>query len=292
MAQPGIESDQPQGYYNADRTGPAVYVLRREDKPGSYLLQEQIWYVSADGRAWVVPATKDTSFSTNLASIPRLATWLVPKDGSHTPAALIHDAMTLVKGETPPYAPADPPVTREEADKLFREGMQFLEVYFLRRWLMWAAVMVPTLFQRGGFHWLRRALLVLLAVFVVIGVFGIPDILDIPGAITLWNDGPTLSWHLHWVDEGSLFAEIRSFLTVTAAASVGYAVLWLNRWKFGLILGLGLSLLSFAMLVPAIAFGLYYLLEQVVAFFLIVRGTQGPAPVRSAEWVQSLAKRV
>lgn len=50
-----------QGYYDADLRGPALYVLERArdeqgaDMAGSYLLKEQISYVSRDGRHWTVP---------------------------------------------------------------------------------------------------------------------------------------------------------------------------------------------------------------------------------------------
>jgi hypothetical protein len=38
------------------------------------------------------PTHTDT-FRTDLASIPFFATWLVPRDGKHTPAALLHDSL-------------------------------------------------------------------------------------------------------------------------------------------------------------------------------------------------------
>jgi hypothetical protein len=328
----GMPTDAPQGYYDGTTDDPAVYVLERvrypdgRDKPGCYLLKRQIRYVSADGRAWVVPAEPDDEFVTDLASIPALAAWLVPKDGTHTPAALIHDAMVLGRDELPAYAPADPEVPRDEADRLFLEGMELLGVRFLRRWLMWAAVSIPTLCEPawrrlpdgrreaiGWQHWPRRALVALLALFAVAGVLGVPDVIDLPGSITVWSwlplvGGKVVSWQLHWVDEASLPREVLSLLTVVVAGSLAYAVLWWRRWRFGLAAGLGLGVLAFPMLVPAIAFAGYRVLEEVLAFVLIVkrrraakrrprltpeqRGPQGEPRVRSALWVDRLAKRV
>src|SRR5918996_238708 len=125
----------PQGFYDATGTGPAKYVLERVPGETAYLLKEQIRYVDGDGASYTVPSPAGKPFETDLTSIPMLAAWLVPKDGTHTPAALVHDAMI---GER--RYEGDRDVTEEEADDMFRRGMQHLGVRFIRRWLMWGAV--------------------------------------------------------------------------------------------------------------------------------------------------------
>jgi hypothetical protein len=297
----------PQGYYDATLTQQAVYVLERardeqgRDKAGRYLLLRQVAYVSKDGRRWTVPAEQGQRFETDLASVPSLAAWLVPRDGSHTPAALIHDAMVLGDDEIPCYDPADPVVAREEADRLFREGMQHLGVRFLRRWLMWTAVSIPTFAGRHGHYWVRRLMLAPLVVFAVIGLFGVPDVVDLPGAVTVpdWVPGAggrEIGWQLYGVTESpSFLAELGRFLAIAGIGSALYALVWFgSRWRFGLVAGLGLSSLTFAMAVPFVAFALYRALEEVIALFLLVRQQRGAdtGRVRSAQWVERLAHRL
>jgi hypothetical protein len=304
-AQPREESPV-QGYYDASLTGPAIYVLERakdrsgRDLAGTYLLKQRISYVSRDGHCWTVPADEGQEFCTDLASIPSFASWLVPKDGSHTPAALIHDAMVLDGDETPSYSPADPVVEREEADRLFREGMQHLGVRLLRRWLMWTAVSIPTFFSPPGHYWVRRLMLVPLGIFMIIGLFGVPDVLDVPGAITFpdWIPGlrgRILAWQLHGVDESSFLVELCRFVLIAATGSVLYALLWVgSRWRFGLISGLGLSLLTVAMVIPFVTYLIYRALEELIALVLLIRKEHGreTGRVRSAQWVETLASKL
>lgn len=94
---------------------------------------------SSPQRTFTVPAD-GTRMETDLASVPPFLTWLVPKDGRHTPAALLHDGLMP---KTPPLYQG-PPVDRVEADRIFQNAMQHLDVAFLRRWAMWAAVSLAT----------------------------------------------------------------------------------------------------------------------------------------------------
>ena len=292
-----------QGYYTADLSAPAVYMLERardehgQDKAGAYLLKQQIRYVSADGRSWTVPASPDHSLETDLASIPIFASWLVPKDGTHTPAALIHDAMVLDPGETPCYTP--PGVERDEADRLFREGLQHLGVRLIRRWLMWAAVSIPTLWTMRGARVYRRILIALLSWFCVVGLFGVLDVLDLPGAITFPSWVPlihdrVLSWQLVGVSEGPFPSETVRFLAIAAVSTAVYCVVWWERWRFALCTGLALSLVTVAMATPIVTFLMYSALEEVIGFFLQVGKKRGKVRgrVRSAQWVEKLAQRV
>ena len=78
---------------------------------------------------WTVPPR----FRTDFASVPRVVTWLIPRYGRYTKAAIIHDYLCDVavpRGE----------ISRADADGVFRRALRELGVAFLRRWLMWAAV--------------------------------------------------------------------------------------------------------------------------------------------------------
>lgn len=82
-------------------------------------------YIRHDGEAITVP----TGFVTDLASIPRIFHSLIPVNGPHSPAAIIHDWLY----ETQTFL-------RKEADEIFLEAMRDLGVSWLRRSLMYSAV--------------------------------------------------------------------------------------------------------------------------------------------------------
>jgi hypothetical protein len=73
--------------------------------------------------------TVPDGFVTDFASVPRLVTWLLPRYGDYTRAAILHDYL-WDRGE----------VTTKDADGLFRRSMRELGVSIPRRWMMWAAV--------------------------------------------------------------------------------------------------------------------------------------------------------
>jgi len=77
---------------------------------------------------FVVPA----GFATDFASVPKIVSWLVPRYGRYTKAAVLHD-----------YLLEDPDglgISRCDADGLFRKTLKELDVGYVRRRLMWAGV--------------------------------------------------------------------------------------------------------------------------------------------------------
>jgi Protein of unknown function (DUF1353) len=92
--------------------------------PTDWKLTEELVY---EGRAqkFTVPI----GFVTDFASVPRIFFWLIPSYGAYTKAAILHDFLchTAVVG-------------RADADGLFLRTLRELDVPFVRRWLMWAAV--------------------------------------------------------------------------------------------------------------------------------------------------------
>jgi len=99
-----------------------------------------------------VPAEGHTDF----ASVPRVFVWFLPRYGRYTRAAILHDYLWNVA------VPAGR-LSRVDADGIFRSAMRELEVPFLRRWIMWAAVRWGALAKRDGRRgWWREAPRVLL----------------------------------------------------------------------------------------------------------------------------------
>jgi len=74
---------------------------------------------------------------TDLASVPGVLTWLVPRYGRYTKSAILHDFLWRTG-----------PVSRSDADGIFRRSMRELGVPILRRWAMWAAVRAASTFKR------------------------------------------------------------------------------------------------------------------------------------------------
>ncbi len=95
-------------------------------------------YRDGDGDATItVPA----GTRTDLASIPRLLTPLLPVNDTHRAAAVLHD-----------YLYRTHVVSRRLADKIFRQAMEELGVSAWKRWAMWAGVRLG-----GWVGWRKRA---------------------------------------------------------------------------------------------------------------------------------------
>jgi hypothetical protein len=109
------------GFFDPFNTGeePGTIHLRRVLRNGreTFLIDGQIGYRDRHLGVFLVP-NPAKPFSTDLASVPQIFTWLVPKTGEHLPAALLHD------GLVPPSAGTyiGPRITRQEADRIFRSG--------------------------------------------------------------------------------------------------------------------------------------------------------------------------
>lgn len=120
----------------------------------------------------LVPASTSRPFKTDLASVPRVMTWLFPRYGQYTKAAVLHDYLCQTVGrETIAVYPTQSDdgaeddgadddsggggesvapqlievADRSDADEIFRLVMTELDVPWARRWLMWSAVSWATL---------------------------------------------------------------------------------------------------------------------------------------------------
>jgi hypothetical protein len=228
--------NRPQGYYVPRTRKPAGFGLRKRapEAPGqplekSYDLLDKFEYVDKDGRSYTIPASG--KLHTDLASIPGFASWLVPKDGRHTQAALVHDAMIVnrAKKELPDFESSPPGIVVDdaEADAIFRRGMKVSGVPPVRRWMIWAAVAVRTCLLFGT--WRQRIGLVVIGVaFGLFGLFALPDVLDLPHYGSLTSDLALVAAGAALV-AGSLVWRRRRQLIVSLVATAATAgVLWVG----------------------------------------------------------------
>lgn len=104
-------------------------------------------------------------FVTDLASIPRVLAWIIPRAGASVLAAILHDRLWrwyALRGE----------VTYREADGILRQALRVSGVPLTQRWLAWTAVRWSSLFTRknGYKGWWRDAPLVLLWTLIALPI--------------------------------------------------------------------------------------------------------------------------
>lgn len=91
---------------------------------------------------WTIPR----GFHTDLASVPLALTWLAPRYGTYTRAAVLHDWLCRLAD--------DGEIGRADADGVLRRVLGELGVSNARRYLMWAAVRVGS--RLVGATWRER----------------------------------------------------------------------------------------------------------------------------------------
>jgi Protein of unknown function (DUF1353) len=117
-------------------TGDVVVRELRDDDGSRWQLVEPLSYMGRD-QLFEVAA----GFTTDFASVPQALTWLVPRYGRYTKAAILHDFLWQRCREGR-FDWAD-------ADGILRRAMRELDVPFLRRWLMWGAVRLAGIVTRS-----------------------------------------------------------------------------------------------------------------------------------------------
>ncbi len=186
-------------------------------------------------RVFTVPPGE--TFETDLASVPQLFTWLVPKSGTHLPAALVHDHLV-----------DDQAVDRHEADRIFRDAMGDLGVGFLRRWLMWTAVSLKTIQKRGS-------------TMLRVGAFGsiaLTALLGLLATANLFTDRTLVPW----MGSRGLVAEIGLGLAGAVVIPIVLgALFWPPIRIAGVIAGVAIALLLHAIVLTGAVYGFYSLIE-------------------------------
>lgn len=133
--------------------------------------------------AFTVPVGTRTDF----ASVPRPLIWFLPRYGSYTMAAVLHDYLWKVWA-------AQGRMDWVDADGIFCRALRELEVPFLRRWLMWAAVRWAALLQpRGRIGWFREGWKVVLLSLLALSVVAPPAVV-IVGALAVFYILEFLVW--------------------------------------------------------------------------------------------------
>lgn len=240
-------------FYRETGTEPAVFVLERLSEAGDrerFRLRERFRYEHArTGVSYVVPDDLGV-FKSDLASVPFFLTWLVPRGGLHTPAALLHDAFIPSKDEPASYRPPGT-VDRREADAIFRDALGELGVPFIRRWLMWAGASIPTVAAKG----LRWKLLIAAEVLLlgVLGVLGTLDLVDSPLV------------ELPFTAQGSFAYELVMLFVLLLGLAVILAPLWLHSWLAGLIIGVAVAFLALPLASLLVTYCAYWVLESAIS---------------------------
>ena len=91
------------------------------------------------------------TYLTDGASIPRWSQWIVgsPWSGKYPRAAVIHDWLCSSNGE---ILGTNKRITKKESDQVFLEMLEFLDVGFIKRHIMYRAVRIARL----EFEWEKK----------------------------------------------------------------------------------------------------------------------------------------
>ncbi|PKH38028.1 DUF1353 domain-containing protein [Nocardioides alpinus] len=217
-------------------------VLERHAEEGveTFSLERRLAYRDRHLGELLVPA--DPGFRTDLTSVPALFTWLVPKTGAHLPAALLHDALVAGRADPTSYVSTDGhEVDRVSADRIFRDAMADTGTGVIRRWIVWTAVTVATIFVGREVPWTRArhwsyriAAGVTIATILYLGYSSTGDLLDRswPGAL----DVP-------WMGDRSFWAELAGGLSGAIVLPLALSLLWGRLRTAGAIAGVMLAVL-------------------------------------------------
>ena len=216
---------------------PRIQLVR---EPGmreqTFRMQRRIGYRDRQLGDLLVPDRLDR-FDTDLASVPALFTWLVPKDGAHLQAALLHDGLY----DDPSYVSLEGHVIDAiVANRILRDAMADTGTGRVRRWLMWAAVTTGTILRGretglspGALLRCRLAVGVTILAVVLLGVAATVDLLD----HDTWVPG------VPWMPEGEWSAELAQGLAGALVVPVVLAGTWGRFWSAGVIVGISLAVL-------------------------------------------------
>lgn len=270
-------ADEIPAFRKPNTKNEAEFHLVAAEVPGCYRLQQQFEYVKPDYAAgpngYKVVAPSDLRrFRTDLASVPFFATWLVPRDGKHTPAALLHDSLyadARAIGSTKDRIRA-----LQTADWVFRGAMDVTRVSLVRRWLMWAAVSVAT-FSKGSLGrriWGWFAISVTVAASLVFNLMSVNNIFD--GSLE-WAPraaGHVLEWtHGTWL--GALLPSDLRWVPLLSLWEVGLvavlsSLLWTRSAGTALLAAGAVMLFGYPMVLAAWSFLVYWFIEAPIAVVL------------------------
>ena len=236
-------------------------VLERHSEEGveTFALERRLAYRDRHLGELLVPA--DPDFRTDLTSVPALFTWLVPKTGAHLPAALLHDALVAGRGDPTSYVSTEGhEVDRVTADRVFRDAMADTGTGVVRRWIVWTAVTVATVFVGRAVPWSRPkhwsyrvAAAVTIATILYLGYSSTSDLLD-------------RSWvgavQVPWMGDRPFWAEIAGGFSGAVVLPLALSLLWGRLRMAGAIAGVMLAVLLHVTVGLAVIAAGYLALER------------------------------
>ncbi|HEY0644365.1 MAG TPA: DUF1353 domain-containing protein [Nocardioides sp.] len=236
-------------------------VLERHTEEGveDFALERRLGYLDRHLGELLVPA--DPDFRTDLTSVPALFTWLVPKTGAHLPAALLHDALVAGPHDPSSYVSTDGhEVDRVTADRIFRDAMADTGTGVIRRWIVWTAVTVATIFVGREVPWSRLkhwsyrvAAGVTIVAILYLGYSSTSDLFDRSwlGAV----DVP-------WMGDRPWWVEVAGGLSGAIVLPLALSLLWGRLRMAGAIAGVMLAVLLHVTVGLAVIGATYMALER------------------------------
>jgi len=236
-------------------------VLERHSEEGveTFALERRLAYLDRHLGELLVPA--DPGFRTDLTSVPALFTWLVPKTGAHLPAALLHDALVAGRDDPTSYVSTEGHrVDRVAADRIFRDAMADTGTGVIRRWIVWTAVTVATIFVGRRVPWSRArhwsyrvaAATTILAILCV-GYSATSDLFDRSWVGTV---------DLPWMGDRPWWAELGGGLAGAVVVPLALSLLWGRLRMAGAISGVMLAVLIHVTVALALIGSTYFALER------------------------------
>jgi hypothetical protein len=174
--------------------------------------------------------------------VPALFTWLVPKTGAHLPAALLHDALVAGRGDPTSYvSTAGREVDRVTADRIFRDAMADTGTGVVRRWIVWTAVTVATVFVGRRVPWSPArhwsylvAAIVTTATILYLGYSATSDLF-----VRSWAGAVEVPW----MADRPFWAEVAGGFSGAVVLPLALSLLWGRLRMAGAIAGVLLAVL-------------------------------------------------
>jgi hypothetical protein len=248
----GTDADPPD-----PRFEPRVVLERvTEHDAERFRMLRRLAYASEEYGELLVPADL-TTFTTDLASVPALFTWLVPRTGAHLPPALLHDGLVHDDGPPTYVSTGGQVLDRVAADRVFRGAMRDNGTGPVRSWRVWSAVTLGTIW-RGSVLWSRarhlRYLAAALGSLTVVAALGVVATLDLFDVV---------AW-VPWMGAERGFAtELAGGLAGAVVVPLLLGLTWGRFAVAGAVSGVALAVLLHVSVVLAAITLLYQLAERV-----------------------------
>lgn len=204
----------------------------------------------------LVPGNLET-FTTDLTSVPALFAWLVPRTGNHLIPALVHDGLVHPVGTPATYVSSEGHVVdRVQADRVLRNAMRDTHTPTIRRWLVWSAVSLATIWA-GSSSWSRAtharyripAVLTIVLV-VVLGVLATLDLVDVV-AVLPWMGADRVWW-----------VELVGGLCAAVVVPFTLGLTWGRFWVAGVVISVALAVLLHVTVALAVLTAAYTAAER------------------------------